>query len=95
MRQVVFKRGAALLSEAIFTSGEPAFELLFAGDIARIFELARVDAEIAVCGTEDLLQILEGEALVYREGADDAKAKALMNDPVQRARTSPGRYDLR
>ena len=47
------------------------------------FEFAGVDAEVAVSGFEDALEVVEAEGIVGGEGADDAEADALVNQAVE------------
>ena len=46
-----------------------------AGDVAGLFELARVDAEVAVGGFEQAAEVVEAERVVDGERADDAEAE--------------------
>jgi hypothetical protein len=49
----------------------------------RFFELASVDAEVAVGGLEDAFEIVEAEGIVGGQGADDAKANAFVNQAIE------------
>jgi hypothetical protein len=49
----------------------------------RLFELAGMDAEVAVSGLKDTLEIIEAEGVVGREGADDTEANAFMNQTIE------------
>jgi hypothetical protein len=80
----VFGEGAAAgRGEAIFGAGDAAFEELYAGNVLGFFELAGVDAEIAVGGFEHALKVVEAEGIVSGEGADDAEADALVNQAIE------------
>ena len=48
--------------EAIFGAGDAAFEIFQAGDVLGSLQLAGVDAEIAVGGFENALEVAEAEA---------------------------------
>jgi len=69
--------------EAVFGAGDAGFEIFQAGNVIGFFELAGVDAEIAVGGLEDALEVLEAEAGVGGEGADDSETNALVNEAVE------------
>jgi hypothetical protein len=47
------------------------------------FELAGVDAEVAVGGFEHTLEVVEAEGIVGRKGADDAEADAFVNQAIE------------
>ena len=49
----------------------------------RFFELAGVDAEVAVGGFEDTLEIVEAEGVVGGERADDAETNAFVNQAIE------------
>src|SRR5579871_3291423 len=57
--QVFFERPASGGSQAVFGARQPPFERFRAGDVMRVFEFARVHAQIAVRGLEQLLQLVE------------------------------------
>jgi len=42
-----------------------------------------MDAEVAVGGFEDALEVVEAEGIVGGEGADDAEADALVDQAVE------------
>jgi len=73
-------------------------EGLRAYDVARLFELARMSAQIAVAHVEQGLEFVEGEPLVHGQRAHDAEAYAFVNQaiesriliPVRRARHGSG-----
>src|SRR3569833_89364 len=88
--EIAFERGAATRGEPVFRAGHAAFEVLFDGDVAGVFQLAGVDAEIAVGGFEQLLEFGEGQNVVDRERAHDGEAQALMDDAVARSGAATG-----
>ena len=49
----------------------------------RFFELAGVDAEVAVGGFEDALEVVEAEGIVGGEGADDAETDAFVDQAIE------------
>jgi hypothetical protein len=80
----IFGEGAASGGgEAVFGAGDAAFEKLYAGNVLGFFEFAGVDAEVAVGGFEDALEVVEAEGIVGGEGADDAEADALVDQAVE------------
>src|SRR5262245_34979635 len=90
MRQILIERTAAGCRQPVLGPGQAAVERLVAGDIARFLELAGMDAEVAVRRVEQTLQLVERQAVVDRERADDAKAKALVNHTIERERRPLG-----
>ena len=48
-----------------------------------VFELARVDAQVAVGRLQQPLQIVERQPLVHRQRADDAEPQPLVNQPIE------------
>src|SRR5947208_3521413 len=95
VRQVSFKRRPAALAETVLGAGQAALEPFLAEDVAGFFELARVDAQIAVCSGQDLLEFGERETFIYRERADDAEPQTFMDDPVEGPGGGACGYDLR
>ena len=88
VREVLVERTAAGGSEAIFGSRHAAVERLVAVDIAGLFELSRVDAEIAVRRAEQALQFVERELRVDSERAHDAESKTFVDQPIECERRS-------
>src|SRR3954468_7828700 len=58
-----------------------------ARDVLRLLQLARMDAEIAVGGIEQLFEIVEAERVGCRQGAEDTEPHALVNQPIERERS--------
>ena len=80
----VFGEGAAAGGgEAVLGAGDAAFKKFHAGNVLRFFELAGVDAEVAVGGLEDALEVVEAEGVVGGEGADDAEANAFVDQAIE------------
>jgi len=89
--EVFGESAAAGGGEAIFGAGDAAFEKLYAGNVLGFLELAGVDAEIAVGGLQDTLEIVEAEGVVGGEGADDAETDALVNQAIEFGEFGSGR----
>ena len=83
MVQILFESATAARRQTIFSLGHASVERLRAGKIARVFELARVDTEIAIGGAYQLLELVESERFIYRKRTDDREPSALMNQPVE------------
>jgi hypothetical protein len=81
--QIFFESATAGRRQTIFSLGHASVERLRAGKIASVFELARVDTEIAIGGAYQLLELVESERFIYRERTDDREPSALMNQPVE------------
>src|SRR5438094_203779 len=80
---VLLERLPAGRGEAVFRFRHPALEAFLDGDVARVFELARVHAEVAVGRFEQALQIVERQRVVDRQRADDGEAHALVDDAIE------------
>src|SRR5690242_20241886 len=91
MTQIFFECFATGGAEAVLGLGHASGEGLRARDIAGVFELARVDADVAVCGAEELFEFIERERTIYGQSADDAETRALVNQPVEVCRRGFGR----
>src|SRR5262245_28826066 len=74
---------------------DAAIERLVAADVLRLFELACVDAQIAVGRLQQLLQLVERQPLVDRQRADDAQPEPLMDETLQAERCVRCRLDWR
>jgi len=81
--QVFGESAAAGGGEAVLGAGDAGFEKFVAGDVFGFFEFAGVDAEVAVGGFEDALEVVEAERIVGGEGADDAEADALVDEAIE------------
>ena len=81
--EVLGEGAAAGGGQAVFGARDAPLKKLDAGDVLRFLEFAGVNAEIAVGGFEDALEVVEAERIVGREGADDAEANALVNQAVE------------
>src|SRR3954471_15610792 len=83
MIEIALERPPAEGGETVFGFGDAVFERLLAADVLRVFELARVDAEVAVARLEQRLELVEGEAFAYRERAHDRETHAFVDQPVE------------
>src|SRR2546423_4449937 len=81
--EVALERPPADGGETVFGFGDAGFERLLAADVLRVFELARVHAEVAVARLQQRLELVEGEALAYGEGAHDCEPHAFVDQPVE------------
>jgi hypothetical protein len=81
--QIFFQSATARSRQTILSLGHASVEGLGASKIACIFQLARVNAEVAVGGAYQLFELIESERFIYRERADDCEPRALMNQPVE------------
>src|ERR1700722_11410173 len=79
MIEIFFQRPAASRRQPKFGLEQPAREGLGAADVPGVFQLARVDAQVAVGDSQELLQFVEPERLVHRQRADDSQAGTLVN----------------
>src|SRR5712691_10455025 len=84
--QVVLQGTPAGARQPVFGLRDPSFERLRAGDVRRLLELAGVHAQVAVCGLQERLELVEAEAVVHGERAHDAEAHALVDQPVEPSR---------
>src|SRR5204863_2075615 len=68
--------------QTVFGPGRASLKRFGAIDIAGVFQLAGVDAEIAVGCLDRMLQLVESERFVCGQGADDSQAQTLVNQPI-------------
>ena len=83
MAEIAIERFFASGGDAVIRARHATIETFAALDVAGVFELARVHAEIAVAGLQDRLELVEGQPFVHRERRDDAEAKTLVNDAIE------------
>jgi hypothetical protein len=62
---------------------ESAGKSLCATDVSGFLELAGVDAQVAVGRFDELLQFIEAQDVVDRQGADDPQSEPLMDNAVE------------
>jgi len=81
--QISFQRATSLRRQAVFRLRHPTFERLLAGNVFGLFQLARMDAKIAVSGIQQLLEVIEGERTVHCQSAQDSQPQSLMDQPIE------------
>src|SRR5690606_37093453 len=81
--EVPLQRAPARRRQAEVGTRDPAIEALPALDVSRLLELAGVNAQVAVGGTEHRLELVEAEALVDGEHADDAEPHPLVDQAIE------------
>lgn len=83
MIQVFFEGAAAGGCQPELGLRHTAGKRLGAGDIARIFELAGMDAQVAVTRAEKFFELVERERRIHGKRADDCKPGAFVYQPVE------------
>src|SRR5690606_33493019 len=81
--QVLVERHPACARQRVLAARHPAFERLRALQVARVLQLPRVDAQVAVGRAEERLQVVERQLLVDGERAHDAQPQAFVNELVE------------
>jgi hypothetical protein len=81
--EVLGQGAAACGGEAVVGSWDAAFEILQAGNVFGLLELAGVNAEVAVGGFENAFEIVEAKARVGGESANDSEAHAFVNQTIE------------
>src|ERR1700694_173210 len=81
--EIALERPPAEGGEAVFRLGDAPGERLGAGDVFRVLEFARMDAQVAIRGLEQPLELVERETLAHRQGAHDGEPDALVDQPVE------------
>src|SRR6185436_16133332 len=83
---------APQLGNAELGPGHAARVALLTGEVAGLFQLPGMDAQVAVRGADHTLELVEGEGFVDRERAQDGETQALVDQPVhvERARRRSG-----
>src|SRR3954469_5941345 len=92
MREVGLKRSAAPVAETILGTGQAALEPFLADDVTGFLEFARMDAQIAVGGGKNLLELRKRETLIHGQRTDHAQTQTFVDDAVERPRRGSGRY---
>src|SRR6185312_8768590 len=67
--EIALQGAAAGVGQPVLRLRHPSLEVLLAGDVAGLFQLAGVNAEVAVRRLEQLLEIVEAQVIVHRQGA--------------------------
>src|SRR5438045_3785555 len=81
--QVALQRLPPLPCEPVFGARHAAIKVLGTGDVACLFQLARVDAQIAVGCLEQLFQIVKCERLINRQCAQNAEPHPFMDQAIE------------
>src|SRR5436190_1753942 len=84
--QITLERATPGGSQGVARPGYPPLEAFVARDVVRFLELARVDAEVAIRGLHQPLEVVEAQRVVHGERAHDAEAQPLVNQPVEAER---------
>lgn len=83
MGQVPLQRPATAVGEAVLGTRYTSDERLPANQVAPVFQLAGVGAEVAVRSLQQILQFLEGETFRHREGAHDPQSDPTVDQLIQ------------
>src|SRR5580704_15461038 len=84
--EIALERFSTGGSESILGAGHPPLERFGAGNVRGLFQLAGVDAEVAVGGIEQFLQLIESERLVDGKRAQNAQTKPFVDESVELGR---------
>jgi hypothetical protein len=81
--EIAFEGAASRRGETKFGFGQTAIERFVAFEIASFFELARVDAQVAVCCVQKSFKFIESERIIYGKRTNDAEANAFVNQAIE------------
>src|SRR6185503_3641404 len=81
--EVPLQRLPSRRAQPVFGPRQPPLEGLGASDIPGLFQLSRVNAEVAVGGIQQPLELVERERLVHGQGTHDGKPHPLVDEPVE------------
>ena len=95
LAQIFFQSFASGGGEAIFGARHASFKKFVAGDVASLFQLAGMHAEVAVGGLEQALEVVEAERIVDGQRAHDAQPQSLMDDAIELGQLGGGVRTLR
>jgi len=93
--EIFFERHAPGCSQPVYGPRRTTCKRLLTRHVSRVFELARMDAEIAIRGVQCGFQVSERKVARRRQGADNAEAHAVVEQPIKRGRDPNGWYDAR
>src|SRR5262252_1988908 len=80
----IFRQGSPSRgSQPVLGSRHAPLKKLYAGNVLRLLQLARVHAQVSVGCFQDAFQIVEAQRIVRRQRADDSQPDAFVNQPVQ------------
>src|SRR5690606_40507389 len=83
MIEIAVERIAAALSHSVYGLRAAILERLRAREIARLFQLACVSAQVAVADVEQRLELAERELVAHRERAHDSEAHTFVYQPIE------------
>src|SRR5207247_3205069 len=83
MIEVLLQRPPPGGGQRVLRPRHPTLERLLAREVARVLELAGVDADVAVRRLQHRLQLVEAERRVHGQRADDAEARLLVNEALE------------
>ena len=69
--QIVLQRLAASRGQAILRPGKASHKILTADNVIGFLQLARVHAQVAICGVEESLEIVEGQSVIGGQSTED------------------------
>src|SRR5580693_7278180 len=81
--QIFFQRAASGGRQAIFRFRHAPVKGFGTAQVACVFQLPRMDAQVAVGRAQQFLQFIEGERFVDGQRTDDREARALVDQAVQ------------
>ena len=81
---VFLERAPSGGGEPVFGARHAAVERLVARDVLCVLELSGVDAQVAVGGLQQPLEIVERQPVVGGQRADNAETEPLVNDAIER-----------
>src|SRR4029079_19434952 len=84
--EIAFEGATTVWCDRVLRLRHASLEGLRARDVLRLLQLARMDAEIAVRGVEQLLEIVEAERVGRGQRAENAESHAFVNQAVERER---------
>lgn len=81
--QIFLERAATGGGQFVFGLRQASLEKLRAGNVACLFEFARVHTQVSIGRTHQTLQIAEGQRFIRREGTDDPEPQSLVNQTIE------------
>src|SRR6185295_12010438 len=83
MIEIALESPPAGRREPVVGLRHPALEVLLAGDVSCLFQLAGMDAEVAIRRLQQPLEVVEAEMMVDGQGADDPQPHPLVDETVE------------
>src|SRR5690606_10349096 len=81
--QVTLEHAASLGRQAVLGLRDACGERLATRDVARLFQLTPVRAQVAVARLQKLLELVERHALVNAESTHDAQSNPLVDEAIE------------